>query len=100
LLWLYLALSAGIVESIFFIGLPWLGAGGAASNRSRILLALGMSIVFGIVHWEQGWHVVIAALASQCAAWFWFYRVRSLVVLAAAHAGVDLIVFMSVLTSG
>lgn len=100
LIWLYLALSAGIIESIFFVGLPWLGTGTALSYRSRAVLMLGASIVFGIVHWEQGWHVVIAAFASQCVAWLWFYRWKSLPGLAAAHAGVDLIVFRNILYGG
>jgi hypothetical protein len=90
--WLYSALSAGIVESVFFIGLPWWlwqrrQVGGA------LQFSLVSSVVFALVHWEQGAHVVVAALAFGLVACAFFLRQRHLWAVAIGHVAVDLVAF-------
>lgn len=90
--WLYSALSAGLVESVFFIGLPWLlwtrrQAGGAGQ------FCLASAAVFALVHWEQGAHVVVAALAFGLVAAALFLRQRQLWAVGIGHVVVDLVAF-------
>lgn len=91
-IWIYSALSAGFVESIFYIGLPWL-----ACSRWRPvspwLFALVSGFVFASVHWEQGPHVLMAAFAYGLAACVWFFRLRTLWHVALAHTLIDLYFF-------
>lgn len=91
--WLYAAATAGIVESIFFIGLPWLMYQHFRVEPSRILFSILTSIVFALSHWEQGAHVVIGAFFSNLIACFWFFRFGNLWPVAVGHILVDLIAF-------
>ena len=90
--WIYSALSAGFIESIFYIGLPWL-----ACQRWRSvspwLFTLVSAFVFASVHWEQGWPVLIAAFAFGLAACTWFFQRRNLWHIAIAHTLIDLYSF-------
>jgi hypothetical protein len=87
--WIYSAITAGVVESIFFIGLAWL-----LWSRRRIgsapLFACVSSVVFAGVHWEQGLHVVAGALVFNLVACAWFFRLRTLWPVAIGHAIIDL----------
>jgi hypothetical protein len=93
IVWLYSALAAGIVESIFFIGLPWLLYYNARREPSRVAFALLVSIVFAAAHWEQGPHVVIGAYFANLVACFWFFQLGTLWPVAAGHVLVDLVAF-------
>lgn len=96
-LWLYAGFTAGFVESIFYIGLPWLAClrwrqhGGA--TVSPLMFSLLSTLVFASVHWEQGWAGVVAAFAFGLAACFWFFRLGSLWQIAVAHTLIDLYTF-------
>lgn len=90
--WIYSALSAGLIESIFFIGLPWL-LWSRLGQSGTFSFALLCSLVFAAVHWEQGPHVVAGALAFNLVACAWYFRLRSLWPVAIGHALVDLIAF-------
>lgn len=92
LVWLYSALSAGIVESVFFIGLPWL----LWSRRrpdDRLLFTALWSVIFAAVHWEQGPHVFVGALAFNLVACAWYFRLQTLWPIVIGHVIVDLIDF-------
>jgi hypothetical protein len=92
-IWFYSAITAGIVESIFFIGLPWLlycNTRNAPSQTAFIALA---SFVFAIAHWEQGPHIVVAAFSSNLVASLWFFRLGTLWPVAAGHALIDFVAF-------
>lgn len=91
--WVYSAVTAGIVESIFFIGLPWLLYHNALNKPSRIAFAILSGLVFALAHWEQGPHAVIYAFLFALIACFWFFRLGTLWPVAAGHALVDLVAF-------
>ena len=91
--WLYSAATAGLIESIFFIGLPWLLYHNIRSDPSRIAFTLITSLVFALAHWEQGPHNIIAAFCFNLAACAWYFRLDTLWPLVAGHTLVDLIDF-------
>jgi hypothetical protein len=93
IVWLYSAATAGIVESIFYIGLPWLLYRHVRPDPSRIAFAFLATAVFAIAHWEQGPHVVVGAFFSNLFACFWFFRFGTLWPVAAGHILVDLVAF-------
>lgn len=86
---LYSAITAGAVESIFFIGLPWLLYRHVRVEPSRTAFAFLASIVFAVAHWEQGPHVVVGAFASNLVSCIWFFKLGTLWPVAAGHALVD-----------
>lgn len=90
--WIYSALTAGFVESAFFLGLPWLLWSRHAA-QGKLLFSLASSVVFAAVHWEQGPHVVAGAFAFGLAACVWYFRSQSLWPVAIGHTVVDLIAF-------
>lgn len=96
-LWLYAGFTAGFVESIFYIGLPWLAClrwhQAGVVRISPVLFSLLSTLVFASVHWEQGWAGVVAAFAFGLAACFWFFRLRNLWQIAVAHTVIDLFTF-------
>nr|WP_229506747.1 CPBP family intramembrane glutamic endopeptidase [Pseudoduganella rivuli] len=92
-IWIYSAVTAGIVESIFFIGLPWLLYRHVRAAPSRIAFALLATTVFAVAHWEQGPHVIIGAFFSNLVACFWYFLLGTLWPVAAGHILVDLVAF-------
>lgn len=89
-LWLYASLTAGIVESAFFIGLPWL-LWSRKYSAGALWFTLLCSLIFAGVHWEQGPHVVAAALTFNLVACAWYFRLRTLWPVVIGHVIVDLI---------
>ena len=92
-IWIYSAVTAGVVESIFFIGLPWLLYQNIKEKPSRASFALTVSAVFAMAHWEQGPHVVAAALFFSLVACAWYFKLGSLWPIVAGHTLVDLVAF-------
>lgn len=90
--WMYSAITAGLVESAFFIGLPWL-LWSRHIPQKRVLFSLASSVVFSAVHWEQGPHVVAGAFAFGLVACVWYFRSQSLWPVAIGHTVVDLMAF-------
>lgn len=91
-IWLYSAVSAGLVESALFIGLPWL-LWSRLNLDSPFVFSFLSALIFSSVHWEQGPHVVIGALAFGLVACAWFFRLRTLWPIVIGHVIVDLIAF-------
>jgi len=92
-IWFYSAITAGIVESIFYIGLPWLLYRNLKIKPSRISFALVASTVFAMAHWEQGPHIVTAALFFNLVACAWYFKLGSLWPIVAGHTLIDLLAF-------
>jgi membrane protease YdiL (CAAX protease family) len=91
----YWAITAGLMESIFYIGLPWhlwRNQFGLAERR-RTFLWLS-SIVFAAVHWEQGPHNVVAAFAFGLVACLLYWKINDLWPIVGAHTLVDIALFL------
>lgn len=98
-IWIYSALTAGIIESAFFIGLPWLLWSRKAIG-SALFFSGAISVLFAAVHWEQGPHIVVAAMAFSLVACAWFFRMRTLWPVVIGHVIIDLIAFDDALVAG
>ena len=90
---IYSAVTAGVVESIFFIGLPWLLYRHIRTDASTQAFSALVSIVFALAHWEQGPHVVIGAGCFNLVACFWCFRLGSLWPVVTGHLLIDLVAF-------
>ena len=91
----YWAITAGLVESVFYIGLPWYlwrNHFGLA-HRRRLFLWVSAAI-FAAVHWEQGPHNVVAAFAFGLTACLIYWKINDLWPIVGAHALVDLVLFL------
>lgn len=91
---LYLAITAGLIESAVYIGLPWLlwrRFFGDAASRS--LFACVSSVVFASVHWEQGAHGVLGALVFGYVACHLYFKIADLWPIVGAHTAVDIVAF-------
>ena len=89
----YLALTAGLVESIFFIGLPWLALTRIAKAPSKVKFTILTSQIFALTHWEQGVHSVVGAFFFGLVACASYFRLRDLWPAVLAHTAIDLIAF-------
>jgi membrane protease YdiL (CAAX protease family) len=91
---LYLAVTAGVTESVVYVSLPWLvwerlfGPG-----KKRALFAWLSSAIFASVHWESGFHNVVAALIFGLVACGLYLKLRDLWPIVGAHIAVDLVGF-------
>lgn len=97
LTWLYASVTAGLVESVFFISLPWLLYRSVLTRQNRrpnrdVFIVL-VSLVFALAHWEQGMHIVAAAFCFNTVMCAWFFQLRTLWPIAIAHVLIDLIAF-------
>jgi membrane protease YdiL (CAAX protease family) len=87
---LYLAITAGIVEEIFFRGLPFL----YVIERFPAKIPTGTYVVttallFGAIHWENGGHEVVATFIYGVFAAAFYLKLRDLWPLIGAHALID-----------
>ena len=91
----YFSITAGVWESIFCIGLPWLWfSQGRRMWESDIELFYFVSAsLFAIGHWENGLPNVIGAFAFQICAIWWFFRLKTLWPIIAAHTLIDVYYF-------
>jgi hypothetical protein len=90
--WVYSAVSAGVIESIFFISLPWLLWSTVVKKRVVLFVCIS-SVVFAAVHWELGIHIVAGAFVFNLAACSWYFQSRSLWPVVIGHTIIDLIAF-------
>jgi hypothetical protein len=88
----YLSATACVCESLFEIALPWLwfSQGESVSRRGKVAFALVCALIFGLTHWESGWHTVAGAFTYQVAAVAWYLAVRTLWPIIGAHFLIDL----------
>lgn len=87
---LYLSVTAGIVESIFMLGLPWLiWRQYLRLGNRRNSFAWVSSAVFASIHWEQGFHGLLGAFVFSYVACRIYLAHNDLWPIAGAHALVD-----------
>jgi membrane protease YdiL (CAAX protease family) len=88
---LYMAISAGVVEEIFFRGLPLLYLERRFPNAlPRKSYILGTAALFGLIHWGNGPHEVMATFVFGVLAAILYLRLRDLWPLIVAHAAIDI----------
>lgn len=92
-IWAYSAVTAGLVESVFFISLPWLLYQNLRDSPSYALFSFAASVVFATAHWEQGLHVAAGAFFFNLVACAWYFKLGSLWPVALGHTFVDLVAF-------
>jgi hypothetical protein len=87
----YLAATAGLWESVFYIGLPWLvvsqNLGGSITVKRSF--AVVSAIVFAVAHFESGPAALVGALVFQVVAVHWYFRLGTLWPIICAHALLD-----------
>jgi len=91
----YWALTAGLVESVFYIGLPWYlwrNHFGLAHRRRLFLFA--SATIFAAIHWEQGLHNVVGAFAFGFVACLSYWKINDLWPIVGAHILIDLALFL------
>ena len=89
----YFAVTAGFVEEVTFRGLPLAACGPAPGRRSLALYVLGTSLVFSLIHWENGVPELLATFAYGVAAALMYLWVGNLWPLVIGHTCVDLVDF-------
>lgn len=89
--WIYFALTAGIVEELFFRGL--LRHVFAETAWGRIAFVLTSTVLFASAHWENGVREIFATGCASLAASLAFLSYRNVFPLMIAHTVTDLIVF-------
>lgn len=92
---IYLAATAGLWESIFYVGLPWFfvsryGAPPTAVRRGFLLVS---AFLFAAAHFENGLANAIAGFFFQLAAVTWYFKLRTLWPVIGAHALIDVYYF-------
>lgn len=90
----YLALTAGVIEEIFYRGLAWKVASGINRVRLRkfIYVVFG-SIIFSSLHWEQGFAGLLSTFAFGVAAALFYLQLKNLWPMIGAHTLVDVYYF-------
>ena len=90
---LFFAITAGVVEEIFFRGL-WRQAIAAVLGPQAVkTYIVSSALIFGLAHWEQGSVGLIGATAfGLCAAWL-YLKLGDLRPLILAHATIDLYLY-------
>ena len=88
---IYFAVTAGLWESIFIIGLPWLwfSQGAAVPPKQTALFVVVSSLLFASGHWENGLPNVIAAFVFEVCAVRWYLRLKTLWPIIVAHILID-----------
>jgi len=90
----YFGLTAGIVEEIFFRGLPLLYLRERFKGRDvRVAYVVATSVLFGLIHWENGVHEIIATGIFGALAAVAYLQLRNLWFLVGAHALIDIWTF-------
>ena len=92
---IYLAATAGFWESIVWIGLPWFALSRTLSTSvtARRLFTIISATLFAVAHFENGLPNAIGAFFFQLVAATWYFRLRTLWPIVAAHALVDVYYF-------
>jgi len=91
---IYLAITAAVFEEIFYRGLIWrlVYSSSIKYNKSVMYVAVS-SVLFGLVHWENGLPEVLSAMVFGIAACILYLRLRNLIPLMIAHFFIDIVNF-------
>lgn len=91
---LYLSITAGVVEEIFYRGLLWTAFSrmnlGRFKELSYVLIG---SVLFAAIHWEQGLAGVVSTLAFGIVAAVLYLQLKNLWPMITAHILVDIYYF-------
>lgn len=90
---IYFSLTAAFVEEIAFRGLPWLYISRRFRSPSVWWYAIVSSFFFGLIHYENGLHEVMATFAFGLVACHVYVKLRNLWPLVGAHLITDLWTF-------
>ena len=92
---IYLSVTAGLVESIFYIGLPWFCLSRVLNNSAsaRRGFAVLTAVLFAAAHHENGAPNVVAAFFFQLVAASWFFKLGTLWPIIGAHTLIDVYYF-------
>ena len=90
---LYFSITASLVEEMFYRGMFWRALSGLSSRYRVGLYVIGSSVLFGAIHWENGWPEVIAASVFGIVACLIYHRIHTLWPLVLAHFVTDLRAF-------
>lgn len=91
---LYLALTAALAEEVYCRALPLLYLERRFPGRAPLkLYILSTATMFGLIHWGNGPHEVLATFAFGVAAAILYLRLRDLWPLIAAHTVIDVVAF-------
>lgn len=90
----YFAITAAVFEEIFFRGLIWRLVYSSATpyNKAVVYVAVS-SLLFGLVHWENGLSEVFSAMVFGVVACVLYLRLRNLIPLIVAHFFIDMVNF-------
>lgn len=91
---LYLAGTAAVFEEVFFRALlRRIIFTRYNTSLATLIYVLGSSILFGLVHWENGTAEVLTTMVTGMVACFLYLRLNNLVPLIVAHFLIDVAVF-------
>jgi membrane protease YdiL (CAAX protease family) len=91
----YFSASAALFEEIMYRGLPYLYLEGYVARRSLTAVYTGCSaVLFGMAHWENGLHEVVATFSLGCAACVFYAKTRTLLPLLMAHFLIDIVMYV------
>ena len=87
---LYYGITAGIVEEVFFRGLPALYLESRLSaQRFKLIYPLASAAAFALVHWENGSSELIAVFLLGLLVAFFYLKIRNLWPFVVGHAFTD-----------
>ena len=90
----YLSITAAIFEEVFFRGMIWRLVYTSNINGSKPYIYIAISsLLFGVVHWENGIPEVVSTMVFGVVACIIFLRLRNLLPLIIAHFFIDLVIF-------
>ena len=89
--WIYLSLSAGIVEELYFRG--FLRRFFARGRLGSVYFMGASTVLFSAIHWENGVNDLLATAAFGFLACICYLSHRSILVPMIAHVVADLILF-------
>lgn len=91
--WIYASVTAGLIESIVYIGLPWLWYSSVKPDHSRLGFSIVVSLIFAFAHWEQGPHAIVASTFYHVVACAWYFKLPTLWPIVIGHMLIDLVAF-------
>jgi membrane protease YdiL (CAAX protease family) len=93
----FFSFSAGLVEEVFFRGLPALYLEARLSpQRFKLIYPLVSALAFALIHWENGSRELIATFLLGLLAAYFYLLVRNIWPFVVGHAFTDIFGFVGV----
>jgi len=90
----YLAATAGVVEEIFYRGIPYkLIFESEGIVCKRFVYVMGTSIAFSAIHWDKGLHFLIGTFVFGLFASYLYLKLKNLWPLVGGHFVYDFYIF-------